>query len=299
MSLPRHVRLVEVSPRDGLQNEPQPVSLETKLGLIERLAQARIKEIEVTGFVHPRWVPQLADASALCQALPLDSTVRYSALVPNEKGMHKALECGKLRRVAVFTAASEAFTRKNINCGIEESLQRFEPVIAMAQAAGLPVRGYISCVLGCPYEGDVPVSRVREVSERLLAMGCDELSLGDTVGVGTPEQARAMYRAVRQVADAPQLALHFHDTYGQAVANLYACLHEGAEVIDASVAGLGGCPYASGASGNVATEDVVYLLDGLGISHGVDLNRLAACGQWISQQLGRENASRAGRALVG
>ena len=299
MSCASQVRILDVSPRDGLQNEPQTVPLAVKRGLIERLAGAGLKAIEVTGFVHPKWVPQLADASDLCVTLPDCPGVSYSALVPNETGMRKALECGRMDQVAVFTAASEAFTRKNINCSIDESLERFQPVLAMAKNAGLPVRGYVSCVLGCPYEGDVPVEKVREVTERLLNLGCAEVSLGDTIGVGTPEKARRLYLACREVADASQLALHFHDTYGQALANIYACLQEGAQAIDASVAGLGGCPYAAGASGNVATEDVVYLLDGLGIEHGVDLRKLAACGQWISQQLGRENGSRVGRALVG
>jgi len=298
MSFASKVKVLDVSPRDGLQNETRPVPLAVKLGLIERLARAGLRDIEVTGFVHPKWVPQLADASALCDSLPVAPGVRYSALVPNEKGMQKALDCSRLSQVAVFTAASEAFTHKNINCSIDQSLRRFEPVLALAKAAGLSVRGYVSCVLGCPYEGEVPETRVREVTGRLLELGCDEVSLGDTIGTGTPEKARRMYLACREVADAGQLALHFHDTYGQALANLYACLQEGATMIDASVAGLGGCPYAAGASGNVATEDVIYLLDGLGIKHGIDLPELVACGHWISQQLGRENGSKAGRALM-
>ncbi len=298
MSYPACIRIVEVSPRDGLQNEPQAVPLAVKRELIERLAHSGVRDIEVTGFVHPKWVPQLADAADLCQQLPTIPAVRYSALVPNATGMEKAVTCGRLSQVAVFTAASESFTRKNINCSISESLQRFQPVLAMAREAGLLVRGYVSCVLGCPYEGDVPFSRVVSVTEQLLDMGCFEVSLGDTIGTGTPDKARDMYLACRMVADAEQLALHFHDTYGQAIANIHACLAEGACVLDASVAGLGGCPYAAGASGNVATEDVVYLLDGLGIEHGANLLKLAQTGQWISERLGRANGSKAGRALV-
>ncbi len=298
MSYPKRVRLVEVSPRDGLQNEPQTVPVAVKKELIERLLQSGLTEIEVTGFVHPAWVPQLADAQALCDQLEGPAGVVFSALVPNETGMRKALQCDGLQRVAVFTAASEEFTQKNINCSIDESLQRFQPVMKLASEAGLPVRGYVSCVLGCPYAGPVAIDRVVSVTERLLAMGCDEVSLGDTIGVGTAESARRLYRACLAVAGPEQLALHFHDTYGQALANIHACLEEGACIIDASVAGLGGCPYAKGASGNVATEDVVYLLNGLGIAHGVDLPVLARTGHWISQQLGRDNNSKAGRAVV-
>ncbi len=293
--LPKQVKIVEVSPRDGLQNEKQNIDLETKLSLIKRLEQSGVKNIEITGFVSPKWVPQLADSVQLCKSIDRNPTVNYSALTPNLKGMENALDCG-VKEVAVFTAASESFTKKNINCTIKESLQRFIPVLELAQQNNIKVRGYVSCVLGCPYEGEIDASIVADVTKNLFDLGCYEVSLGDTIGTGTPLKAQTMLNACMDVAPIEKLALHFHNTYGQALANIYACLEMGAGIIDSSVAGLGGCPYAKGASGNVATEDVIYMLDGMNISSGINLNKLIETGNWISQQLNKINGSQVGKA---
>lgn len=282
--LPINVKIVEVSPRDGLQNEKQIIDLATKLKLISRLGKSGIKNIEVTGFVSPKWVPQLADSQQLCEQLIRQQGTNYSALVPNLKGMELAIK-GNIKEVAVFTAASESFTKKNINCTIEESLERFEPVIKLAKQHNIKVRGYVSCVLGCPYEGDIESSKVAEVTKKLFQLGCYEVSLGDTIGTGTPIKAQKMLKACMQIAPIDKLALHFHNTYGQALANIYACLQLGASIIDSSVAGLGGCPYAKGASGNVATEEVIYMLDGLGIETGIELTSLRKIGAWIQSKL--------------
>jgi hydroxymethylglutaryl-CoA lyase len=295
--LPKNVKIVEVSPRDGLQNEKQLIDLSTKLSLIERLGNSGIKNIEVTGFVSPKWIPQLADSSELCKNLIRKKDINYSALTPNIKGMELAI-AGNIKEVAVFTAASESFTKKNINCTIKESLQRFKPVIELAKQHGIIVRGYVSCVLGCPYEGQVDTHKVAEVTEQLFKLGCYEVSLGDTIGTGTPSAAKNMLLACMNIAPLEKLALHFHNTYGQALANIYACLELGANIIDASVAGLGGCPYAKGASGNIATEDVVYMLNGMNIDTGIDFKKLVETGQWISQKLQTENNSQVGKALI-
>ncbi|MFM6988038.1 MAG: hydroxymethylglutaryl-CoA lyase [Arenimonas sp.] len=291
-----HVRVVEVSPRDGLQNEAVFVATADKLELIRRLAASGLRTIETTAFVSPKWVPQMADAAELFPQLPTGDGRRYPVLVPNLQGYERALACG-VREVAVFTAASEAFTRKNINAGIEESLQRFEPVLERARADGVAVRGYVSTVLGCPYQGAVPVSDVVRVAARLHAMGCYEISLGDTIGVGTAGAARAMLQAVAGEIPMAALAVHFHDTYGQALANVFSCLEAGVRTVDASVSGTGGCPYAKGASGNLATEDLVYALHGLGFDTGIDLATLVETGNWLSARLGRDSLSKANRAL--
>ncbi|RAH38032.1 hydroxymethylglutaryl-CoA lyase [Halomonas sp. SL1] len=296
MTFPTHVRLVEVGPRDGLQNEPEAIDTGTKLALIDRLGAAGLTHIEAASFVSPKWVPQMADHREVMHGLRRHEGVTYSALTPNLKGLEAALECG-VDEVAVFGAASEAFSRKNINCSVAESLERFAPVLERAREANVRVRGYVSCVLGCPYEGEIAPARVAEVARALHEMGCYEVSLGDTIGTGTPLKAKRMLEAVTRDVPMERLGAHFHDTYGQALANLYAVLEEGIAVIDSSVAGLGGCPYAKGASGNVASEDVVYLLDGLGIAHGVDLEKLAAAGSWITRAIGRPNRSKAGVAL--
>ncbi len=297
MSLvPKHIKIVEVSPRDGLQNEKQVIGLNTKLELIKRLSQSGIRNIEVTGFVSPKWVPQLADSTKLCKDLIRQKGVNYSALVPNSKGMELAIE-GNIKEVSVFTAASESFTQKNINCTIDESLERFIPVIELAKQYNIKVRGYVSCVLGCPYEGSIDSNKVAQVTKQLFKLGCYEVSLGDTIGTGTPKAAQTMLQACMTIAPVEKLALHFHNTYGQALANIYACLELGASIIDASVAGLGGCPYAKGASGNIATEDVVYMLNGMGIESGINLDQLVETGNWISQQLNKPNNSQVGKAL--
>ena len=296
MPLPQHVRLVEVGPRDGLQNEPGPVSVAHRIQLIDALSAAGIRHIETGSFVSPRWVPQMADSAEVLAGIQRKSGVRYAALVPNLQGMQAAIAAGS-DEVAVFASASESFSQRNINCSISESLQRFAPVMALAARHGLPVRGYVSCVLGCPYGGQVSVQQVTAVAEELIAMGCYEVSLGDTLGVGVATATRELFDTVSQRVDRAQLAGHFHDTYGQALSNIYAALLEGISVFDSSVAGLGGCPYAPGASGNVASEDVVYMLHGMGISTGIDLGELVAAGRWVCQLLGRQNGSRVGRAL--
>ncbi len=299
MSLPGRVKMVEVGARDGLQNESQAVPAAVKVALIERLADAGLRVIEAGAFVSPARVPQMADTAEVLAALHAGHArrpgVSYPVLVPNMKGMEAALAAGA-REVAVFAAASETFSQRNINCSIGESLERFAPVAAAAEANGVDVRGYVSCALGCPYEGEVAPDKVAEVSARLQALGCGEISLGDTIGVGTPGRARAMLEAVAERVPMERLAVHFHDTYGQALANIYVCLELGVAVVDSSVAGLGGCPYAPGATGNVASEDVLYLLDGLGIETGVDLDALVAAGAFISAELGRPPASRVGLA---
>ncbi len=292
--LPESVRVVEVGPRDGLQNEPAPVPVEAKIALIEALAAAGLPMVEATSFVSPRWVPQLADAHDVLTGIRRRPGVAYPVLVPNLPGLERALAAGA-GHVAIFTAASETFSRKNTNATIAQSLERLKAVTDEALAAKIPVRGYISCVLGCPYEGPVPVAGVVAVAEQLLAMGCSEISLGDTIGIGTPGTARDMLERVAQVTGMDRLAVHFHDTRGQALANVLACLQAGVATVDASVAGLGGCPYAAGASGNVATEDLVYMLHGLGIRTGIDLPALVRAGHDISRALGREPGSRLGR----
>lgn len=288
------VRVVEVGPRDGLQNEKQLVAAATKIELIERLSDCGLRTVEATSFVSPKWVPQMADAADVLAGLRRRPGVAYPVLVPNLQGLERALACG-VGEIAVFTAASDAFNRKNINASVDESLQRLAPVVEQALAHGLRARAYVSTALGCPYQGAVPVAEVVRVTEAVARMGCYEISLGDTIGVGTPQKAREMFRACADAVGAERLAVHFHDTYGQALANVYACIEEGARVVDASVAGLGGCPYANGASGNLATEDLVYMLQGLGIDTGIDLDRLVDTGRWISAQLGREPASKLGR----
>lgn len=296
--LPEQVRIVEVGPRDGLQNEQGRVRAEDKVALVDALVAAGLEHVEVGSFVSPRWVPQMADSAAVFAAIARAPGVTYAALTPNLQGFEAAIAAGA-SEVAVFAAASESFSQRNINCSIAQSLQRFEPVLAAAVAHGIKVRGYVSCVLGCPYEGDIAPERVRDVADAMLQMGCYELSLGDTLGIGTPGAARRLIDTVAQRVPRRQLAGHFHDTYGQAVANIYACLLEGVQVFDSSVAGLGGCPYAPGASGNVATEDVLYLLHGLGISTSVDLDRVVQAGRAIMLALGRQSASRVARARSG
>jgi hydroxymethylglutaryl-CoA lyase len=291
------VKIVEMGPRDGLQNEPGEVATSVKLELIERLADAGLRSVEATAFVSPKWVPQMADHTEVLERIRRKPGVSYPVLTPNLKGFQAALAAGATE-VAIFGAASEAFSRKNINCSIAESLERFRPVAEAARHADVKVRGYVSCVLGCPYEGEVAPARVAEVAGALYDMGCYEVSLGDTIGVGTPGKTKAMLEACTARVPLERLAGHYHDTYGQALANIYASLELGVRTFDASVAGLGGCPYAVGASGNVATEDVVYMLHGLAMDTGIDLERLVEIGQWISGVLGKESASKAGRALA-
>lgn len=297
MSLPTSVRIVEVGPRDGLQNEKQVVPTATKVELIARLGRAGLKSIEATSFVSPKWVPQMGDNAEVMATIERLPGVDYPVLTPNFKGFEAALAAGA-KEVAVFTAASEAFSQKNTNCSIAESLTRFEPVLAAAAQAGIKVRGYVSCVVGCPYEGAVAPEAVAAVAGQLMAMGCYEVSLGDTIGVATPGQTRRMLDAVIKQVPVSKLAGHFHDTYGMAIANIYAALEAGVAVFDSSVAGLGGCPYAKGATGNVATEDVVYLLNGLGLETGIDLLTLVETAHWISGQLGRPCGSRVGAAMA-
>jgi hydroxymethylglutaryl-CoA lyase len=297
MPTPASVRIVEVGPRDGLQNEKAIVPTPAKVELIDRLSATGLQCIEATSFVSPKWVPQLADATEVMAAIDRRPGVRYPVLVPNLQGYERALAAGA-KDIAVFTAASEAFNRRNTNAGIDESLERFAPVIERARADGVSVRGYVSTVLGCPYQGDVPLPDVVRVARALHAMGCFEVSLGDTIGVGTPSKARAMLRAVAAEVPMDALAVHFHDTYGQALPNLLACLEEGVAVVDSSVSGTGGCPYARGASGNVATEDVVYMLHGMGIATGVDLPRLVDTGRWLAALLGRASGSKVTQAAV-
>ncbi|MGY2238185.1 hydroxymethylglutaryl-CoA lyase [Pseudomonas gingeri] len=295
MSLPTHVRLIEVGPRDGLQNEAQPISVDDKVRLVDRLTDAGLGYIEVGSFVSPKWVPQMAGSAEVFARIQRKAGVTYGALAPNLRGFEDAMAAG-VREVAVFAAASEAFSQRNINCSISESLERFVPIMDAARQHGVTVRGYVSCVLGCPYEGPVAAEQVAVVARELYAMGCYEVSLGDTIGTGTPGATRRMFEVVSAQVPRDKLAGHFHDTYGQAMANLYASLLEGIQVFDSSIAGLGGCPYAKGASGNVATEDVLYMLNGLGIDTGVDLNRLLLAGQEICGVLGRVTGSRVAKA---
>ena len=287
----KKIQIVEVGPRDGLQNEKIWVETETKIALIEKLADAGLTKIEVASFDSPKWVPQMKDAFEVLSGIERRPGVTYPVLTPNLKGFERALEAG-VTEVAVFGSASEAFSQKNINCSISESVERFRPVLEAAQKNSVRVRGYISCVLGCPYQGEVPLENVVNLAEKMLKMGCYEISLGDTIGIGTPLQAKKMVETVAEKVPVSNLALHFHDTRGQALANIYACLELGVSVIDASVSGLGGCPYAQGASGNVATEDVVYMLHGIGIKTGVDIEKLIETGRFISDVFGRLPQSR-------
>ncbi len=296
MTFPAKVKIVEVGPRDGLQNEKQVVPTEIKIELIERLADAGLRAIEATSFVSPRWVPQMGDNAAVMHGIKRDPATVYPVLTPNLQGFDAAVQAGATE-VAIFGAASESFSHKNINCSIAESLKRFEPVVSAASALEIPVRGYVSCVVGCPYEGAIAPEQAAAVAKTLFDMGCYEVSLGDTIGVGNPATIRRMIEACARVVPIARLAGHYHDTYGMAIANIYASLEMGMAIFDASVAGLGGCPYASGASGNVATEDVVYLMQGLGIETGVDLAKLAVIGDWISSAIDRPNGAKAGRAL--
>ena len=297
MSLPQRVRMVEVGPRDGLQNESRPVSVSDKLKLVHDLADAGVSYIEAGSFVSPKWVPQMAGSAELFAGIQPRDGVTYAALAPNLRGFEDALAAG-VKEVAVFAAASESFSQRNINCSISESLDRFLPIMEAARLHGISVRGYVSCVLGCPYEGDIAPKQVAAVANELFAMGCYEVSLGDTIGTGTPGATRTLFDVVAGQIPRGKLAGHFHDTYGQALANIYASLLEGIQVFDSSVAGLGGCPYARGATGNVASEDVVYLLHGLGIETGIDLDKLITAGQRISDILGRANGSRVAKARL-
>jgi hydroxymethylglutaryl-CoA lyase len=298
MNVPAAVRIVEVGARDGLQNEKTIVPATAKIELIDRLSATGLRTIEATSFVSPKWVPQLADAAEVFTGIAKKPGVAYPVLVPNLQGYERAREVGA-SEVAIFTAASEAFNRKNINASIDESIERFMAVLERAPADGVKVRGYVSTVLGCPYQGEVPIADVVRVARRLHELGCYEISLGDTIGIGTPGKARAMLRAVAGEVPMSALAVHFHDTRGQALANILACIEEGVAVVDSSVSGTGGCPYAKGATGNVASEDVVYMLEGMGIATGVDLSALIATGLWLSEQLGRSTSSRVARATVG
>ena len=289
--IPEKIQIVEVGPRDGLQNEKEWVPTKTKISLIEKLADAGLTKIEATSFVSPKWVPQLKDAHEVFTGIKRISGVSYPVLTPNMKGFERALEADA-KEIAVFSAASEAFTQKNTNCSIEESINRFRPVLEEAKINNIPVRGYISCVLGCPYQGKVAVENVVNLAAKMTEMGCFQISLGDTIGAGTPVQAKRMVQKVSEKIPVSKLAIHFHDTRGQALTNIYACLELGVTVIDASVAGLGGCPYAKGATGNVATEDVVFMLHGMDIETGIDLNKLIETGRFISGVLGRVPQSR-------
>jgi hydroxymethylglutaryl-CoA lyase len=296
MPIPAQVKIVEVGPRDGLQNEKQLVPTATKIELIERLADAGLRVIEATSFVSPKWVPQMGDNTAVIQGIKRHPAAVYPVLTPNLQGFDTAVQAGATE-VAIFAAASEAFSLKNINCSIAESLKRFEPILSAASALEIPVRGYVSCVVACPYEGAIAPEQAARVAKSLFDMGCCEVSLGDTIGVGNPASICRMIEACASLIPIDRLAGHYHDTYGMAIANIYASLQLGMATFDSSVAGLGGCPYAQGASGNVATEDVVYLMHGLGIETGIDLAKLAAIGDWISGAINRPNGARAGRAI--
>jgi hydroxymethylglutaryl-CoA lyase len=291
---PKSVKIVEVGPRDGLQNEKGVISAVDKIKFIDLLSDTGLKTIEATSFVSPKWVPQLADADEVYKGIKQKPGVSYPVLVPNEKGMERALAAG-VKEIAVFTAASESFNQKNINASIAESIERFKPVMAMAAKASIKVRGYISTVIGCPYEGAIKPEAVARVAKELAAIGCYEISLGDTIGVGTPVKAQAMLKAAAAEVPMQRLAVHFHDTYGQALANIHACLELGVAVVDSSTSGLGGCPYAKGATGNVATEDVLFMLTGMGIDTGVDMSKLLAAGSFISSVLNRQPESKLGR----
>ena len=303
MKYPESVRIVEVGPRDGLQNEPLPIFSDDKIELIQRLTRSGISHIEVGSFVSAKWVPQMADSLAVMQGIERLENVRYAALTPNKRGFDKAIEA-RASEVAIFAAVSESFSQKNINCSIAESLQRFEEIMIAAKSQNIPVRGYVSCILGCPYEGPITkqnaephFAKVKHVCQQLLAMGCYEVSLGDTIGTGTPKFTEQLLRTLLEDIPKHQLAVHFHDTYGQALSNILVALQHGITTIDASIAGLGGCPYAKGASGNVATEDVLYMLEGMNIETGIDLGSLIQTGNWLSQKLNRINGSKVGLAL--
>lgn len=295
---PQSVKVVEVGARDGLQNEPDPVPTPTKVDFINQLSATGLRCIEVTSFVSPTWIPQLADATDVYTSIDRKKNIEYPVLVPNERGMERALEAG-VSSIAIFNAASETFNRKNINASIAEAFERLEIVANMAQQENVAIRGYVSCVLGCPYEGHIAPEAVSQVAREMHALGCYEISLGDTIGIGTPLEARRLLDAVARDVPLEDLAVHFHDTRGQALANVLACLEGGVATIDASVGGLGGCPYAEGASGNLATEDLVYMLNGMGIETGIDIDSLIAAGRFISRALGREPASRMGRVPAG
>ncbi|WP_028387970.1 hydroxymethylglutaryl-CoA lyase [Legionella fairfieldensis] len=297
MNYPSQVTIVEVGPRDGLQNEPSFVATDSKIELINLLSQSGLRHIEVTSFVSAKAIPQLADSEIVFNSINQPATVHFSALVPNERGMLKALETG-VKEIAVFTAASESFNQRNINCSIAESIARFEPVIALAKKHKIQVRAYISCALGCPYEGEITPRQVVSTSRQLLSLGADEICLGDTIGVGTPKQTNILIKEMLNFLAPDQLAMHFHDTYGQAIANIFASLECGINRFDSSVAGLGGCPYARGATGNVATEDVLYLMHGLGIETGVDIFKIVAAGDMICKTLGKKNQSKVANALL-
>ncbi len=296
-TLPAAVKIVEVGPRDGLQNEKDFVATAIKIELINRLSAAGFANIEAASFVSPKWVPQMADGAEVMAGIERREGAIYSVLTPNLRGFEGAL-AARADEIVIFGAASEAFSQKNINCSIAESIERFVPVAEAAKANGLRIRGSVSCALGCPYQGEVAVSSVVDVVERFAALGCDEIDIADTIGVGTPRRTREVFEAVTKVFPRERLSGHFHDTYGQALANIYAALLEGVAIFHASVAGLGGCPYAKGATGNVATEDVLYLMNGLGIDTGIDLDQVVAAGDFISNSIGRANVSRAGKALL-
>ncbi|WED42261.1 hydroxymethylglutaryl-CoA lyase [Legionella cardiaca] len=297
MNYPKKVTIVEVGPRDGLQNESSFVATDTKIELINLLSQSGLQDIEVTSFVSAKAIPQLADNEVVFSSIKKPEHIHFSALVPNERGMLKALEVGT-KEIAVFTAASESFNQRNINCSIAESIKRFKPVLALAKTHHIRVRAYISCVLGCPYEGKIAPQQVAEVARQLLALEVDEICLGDTIGVGTPSQTQAVINEVLKFLPLSQLAMHFHDTYGQAIANIFSSLECGVDRFDSAVAGLGGCPYARGATGNVATEDVLYLMHGLGIETGVDIFKIVAAGDMICKALGKKNQSKVANALL-
>ncbi|HTF96828.1 MAG TPA: hydroxymethylglutaryl-CoA lyase [Cellvibrio sp.] len=296
MNFPQHVRIIEVGPRDGLQNEKQAIATSAKIQLIENLVDAGLKYIEAGSFVNPKWVPQMADSGEVFSGITRKAGITYAALTPNLQGYERAIAAGA-NEVAIFAAASEAFSQKNINCSIAESIVRFETLIAAAKQQQIPVRGYISCVAGCPYAGKVDPHIVTSIANDLLALGCYEVSLGDTIGVGTAGQIKNLVNVLARTIPIEKIAVHMHDTYGQALTNIYAALETGVSVVDSSVAGLGGCPYAVGATGNIATEDVVYLLNGLGIQHGIDLEKLIHAGNTISNILGKPNNSRVARAM--
>ena len=297
MSYPDKIKIVEVGPRDGLQNESQPATIEQRIELISLLGDAGVKHIEAGSFISPRWVPQMANTAQVLAGLDTNTDIHYPVLVPNLRGMQDALDAGA-KEVSIFAAASESFSRKNINCSINESIDRFAQVAELAQSGDTKMRGYVSCVLGCPYEGDIEITAVVAVAKRLVDLGCYEISLGDTIGTGTPNKAKLLLAAVADAIGIERIAVHFHDTYGQALANIYASLELGVKVIDSSVAGLGGCPYARGASGNVASEDVIYMLHGMGIETGIDLQKLILAGGYICKQLDTPIRSRVNLALA-
>ncbi len=298
MAFPKSVQIVEVSPRDGLQNETTLVPVEVKIELINRLAETGLSIIEIASFVSPKWIPQLADGRVVLEGIKKNPNVRYPVLVPNLKGFELAMQAGA-KEIAVFTTPSEQFSQKNTNCSVAESVARLRDVVAAANAQKVPVRAYLSCVLGCPYEGEMMPDKVADLAKTVFEMGCHEVSLGDTIGVGTPFKTKIMLDAVCKDVPLQHLAVHFHDTYGQALANIYAALEMGIAIVDSSVAGIGGCPYAKGATGNVATEDVVYMLNGMGIATGVNLEKLIDVGRYISKQLGHAPQSRVNLAYAG